>query len=106
MAVESTEQIEQLPVERWRFTVDDFQRMGEIGIFGPEPRAELIDGEIYPMNPIGPAHSGRVMRLNATFTASCASLDGSVKLGACERTPRICGNGWWGRWRSGRRVTR
>jgi Uma2 family endonuclease len=67
MAVESTQQIEQLPVERWRFTVDDFQRMGEIGIFGPEPRVELIDGEIYPMNPIGPAHSSRVMRLNATF---------------------------------------
>jgi Uma2 family endonuclease len=73
MAVESTQQIEQLPVERWRFTVDDFQRMGEIGIFGPEPRVELIDGEIYRMNPIGPSHGGRVKRLMATFSSSLGS---------------------------------
>jgi Uma2 family endonuclease len=73
MAVESTQQIEHMPVERWRFTVDDFQLMGEVGIFGPEPRVELIDGEIYPMNPIGPAHSGRVMWLNAMFATALGS---------------------------------
>jgi hypothetical protein len=32
MAVESTRQIQQAPVQRWRFTVDDFQLMGEVGI--------------------------------------------------------------------------
>jgi Uma2 family endonuclease len=74
MAVESTqqmspEQVEPTPVERWRFTVDDFQRMGELGIFGEEPRAELIDGEIYRMNPIGAGHSGRVIRFTRIFTS-------------------------------------
>ena len=65
MAVESTEQIQQAPVRCWRFTVDDFMLMGEAGIFPHEARVELIDGEVIELNPIGPPHSGRVMRLNA-----------------------------------------
>jgi Uma2 family endonuclease len=67
MAVESTQQIQQAPVRRWRFTVDDFMLMGEAGIFPDDARVELIEGEVIEMNPIGPGHSGRVMRLNAMF---------------------------------------
>ena len=68
MAVESTQQIQQAPVQRWRFTVDDFQLMGEVGIFKESDRVELIDGEIYLMNPIGFGHGGRVKRLNRIFS--------------------------------------
>jgi Uma2 family endonuclease len=68
MAVESTRQIQQAPVQRWRFTVDDFQLMGEVGIFKEGDRVELIDGEIYQMNPIGFGHGGRVKRLNRIFS--------------------------------------
>jgi Uma2 family endonuclease len=53
-------------VERVRrlFTVEEYQRMGAAGIFGPEERVELIDGEIFEMSPIGPRHAGTVMNLN------------------------------------------
>ena len=42
--------------QRRRFTVEEFQRMGEAGIFAPDERVELIDGEIIRMTPIGPRH--------------------------------------------------
>ena len=60
MAVESTQQIAPAGVERWRFTVDDFYRMGAVGILPPEARVELIDGEVVKMAPIGSGHSGSV----------------------------------------------
>ena len=68
MAVESAQQIAREPFERWRFTVDDFMLMGKVGIFKEEDRVELIDGEVIRMNPIGPGHSGRVMRMIHLFT--------------------------------------
>jgi Uma2 family endonuclease len=47
------------------FTVEEYLRMGESGILGPEERVELIEGEIIQMTPIGPPHSGTVIHLNA-----------------------------------------
>jgi Uma2 family endonuclease len=64
MAVESTQQIAPAGVERWRFTVDDFYRMGEAGILPPEARVELIDGEVIKMAPIGSHHNGSVAGLD------------------------------------------
>jgi Uma2 family endonuclease len=48
---------------RRRFTVEEFQRMGEAGIFAPDERVELIDGEIIRMAPIGPRHMEAVFAL-------------------------------------------
>ena len=42
------------------FTSDDVLKMAEAGLFGPEERIELIDGEIIEMSPVGDRH---VMRL-------------------------------------------
>lgn len=48
---------------RYRFTVDEYERMGATGVFGPDDRLELIDGEILTMAPIGSRHAARVDRL-------------------------------------------
>src|SRR5437763_648781 len=46
------------------FTVEEYERMGEAGIFPPNARLELIEGEIYEMPPIGPPHAGVVAYLS------------------------------------------
>jgi Uma2 family endonuclease len=65
VAVEN--EVEAEPARR-RFTVDEFQRMGEAGIFAPDERLELIDGEVIQMTPVGPRHIWSVIHLNAYFT--------------------------------------
>ncbi len=47
-------------ITRHRFTADEYQRMGEVGIFHPEARVELIMGEIVEMMGIGANHVGCV----------------------------------------------
>jgi Uma2 family endonuclease len=44
-------------------TIDDFHRMGEVGIFGEGDHVELIEGEIIDMAPIGSRHAECVTRL-------------------------------------------
>jgi len=51
-------------VERRRFSADEYQRMGDAGIFSDTDRVELIDGEILTMSPTGPRHCAVVDRLN------------------------------------------
>ena len=41
--------------------------MGEAGIFGPEERVELIEGEIIEMSPISPRHAGCVINATRLF---------------------------------------
>ncbi len=43
-------------VRKHRFTVEEFHKMGEAGIFGEDDRVELIDGEVVEMSPIGWRH--------------------------------------------------
>jgi Uma2 family endonuclease len=46
-----------IEVTRRRFTVEEFWRMAEAGLFLEQPRVELIDGEIVDMTPVGPRHA-------------------------------------------------
>jgi len=52
-----------------RFSVSDWQRMGEVGLLAPDQRAELIEGEVIDMAPISSAHAGLVTRLNHLLTS-------------------------------------
>jgi Uma2 family endonuclease len=47
-----------------RFRLADYYRMWEIGLFAPDARIELIEGEIIDMAPIGSPHCGTVGWLN------------------------------------------
>jgi len=48
-----------------RFTVEEYERMGQAGILSEDDRVELIDGEIIEMPPIGSPHSAVTSRLAA-----------------------------------------
>ena len=48
-----------------RFTVEEYDRMGQVGILSEDDRVELIDGEIIEMPPIGSPHSAVTSRLAA-----------------------------------------
>jgi hypothetical protein len=50
-----------------RFTVEEYQRMGETGVLRPDARVELLDGEIIDMAPIGSFHGGATNRLVSLF---------------------------------------
>jgi len=57
-----------IPLTRRRFTVDEYYRMAEVGIFSEDDRVELIEGEIVEVVPIGSPHAGVVTRLNFLFS--------------------------------------
>jgi Uma2 family endonuclease len=57
------------PPTRFKLTVEQYHRMGEAGILGPEDRVELIDGELIRMAPIGSMHMGLHSRLNRLLVA-------------------------------------
>jgi len=56
--------------ERFRIDVDQFHRMDEAGIFPPDARVELIDGELLTMAPIGAPHAYAVATLTELVTRS------------------------------------
>ena len=49
---------------RRRFTVEEFHRMAEAGLFQADERVELIEGEILRMTPIGVPHAACVAGLH------------------------------------------
>ena len=52
-----------VPAARYRFTVEDYDKMGQAGILGEDDRVELLEGEILEMAPIGTRHVASVNRL-------------------------------------------
>ncbi len=51
-----------------RVTVEEFEHMVHAGVFAPDDRIELIEGEIIEMTPIGDPHASVVDRLNMLMT--------------------------------------
>ncbi|HWP38558.1 MAG TPA: Uma2 family endonuclease [Gemmatimonadales bacterium] len=68
------------------FTVEEYYRLGELGILGEDDRVELINGQVVQMTPIGPAHSGGVIFLadrisHLVGTAALVSSQNPLRLG-------------------------
>jgi len=55
-------------LRRYRFTVDEYERLAEAGVLTQCDRVELLDGEIVEMTPIGDRHAGIVARLTSLFS--------------------------------------
>jgi Uma2 family endonuclease len=86
-----------MPVQllRRRFTVDDYYRMMQAGIFTEDDRLELIDGEIVEMTAIGSRHADCVNRLTRQFIQQAGeravvSVQNPVRLsGSSEPQPDV-----------------
>jgi Uma2 family endonuclease len=82
-------------ITRHRLTVEQYHRMGEAGVFAPDARVELIEGEVIDMAPIGTKHWSVVNRLNrllvqATGERAVVSVQASLRLdGQTEPEPDL-----------------
>ncbi len=61
-------------IHRHWYTVEDYYRMAESGILGPEARVELIEGEIVDMPPIGPLDASVVTLVQNRLVAAVGEL--------------------------------
>jgi Uma2 family endonuclease len=61
MSVQKAESVE---INRRSFTVAEYERMGQAGIFSEDDRVELVCGEIIEMSPIGERHAACVDALS------------------------------------------
>ncbi|OCQ90722.1 hypothetical protein BCD67_03115 [Oscillatoriales cyanobacterium USR001] len=52
---------------RKKFTVEEYHKLGEVGILGLDDRTELIDGDIIFMSPMGTRHASCIDRLLEIF---------------------------------------
>lgn len=70
---------------RYAFSVDEWHRMGEAGLFDEDSRLELLDGEVVTMPPIGSRHLACVNRLTrllvvAVVEQAIVSVQNPVRL--------------------------
>ena len=61
-------------VRRHHFTVAEYHRMGEVGLFFTGPRVELLGGEVVEMSPIGSRHAACVDKLAKVLGAVCGDV--------------------------------
>jgi Uma2 family endonuclease len=61
-------------VETYRFSVEEYEKLGEAGIFHEDDRVELLEGEIIVMAPFGKHHIKSVRRLIRVLNRQYADL--------------------------------
>ena len=59
-------------LSRRLFSIDEYHRMIDAGVLGPDDRLELLEGEIVEMSPIGSRHAACVKKLNTLLGNSLA----------------------------------
>lgn len=47
----------EVAADRWRWSADSYEHAAATGVFGDEPRVELVDGEVFRMAPMLPGHA-------------------------------------------------
>ena len=77
---------------RHRFTVDDYYRMGQAEIFGPEERVELVDGDVIDVPKLSSQCAGTLDYLAKPLTIATRKSPGtrgmeSRRLGSSTRNP-------------------
>ncbi|MFN8525500.1 MAG: Uma2 family endonuclease [Chloroflexota bacterium] len=75
-----------IELPRYKFTVEEYEAMGQAGILGEDTRVELIEGEIIQMAPVGPDHVNTVIDANMLFVqrfgdVARVSIQNPVRLG-------------------------
>lgn len=78
--------LDEFPGLKHRISVDAYHRMGDAGVFAPDARIELIDGEIFDMAPIGSRHASVVDQLTRIIVGAVGEraitrVRGPVRLG-------------------------
>lgn len=61
-----------MTVEARKFTVGDYHKMADAGLFAEDERVELIEGTVYAMTPIGKRHAAILGQLNTLLAGSLA----------------------------------
>ena len=76
---------EPLTPHRYRLTVAEYHRLGEIGIFDEDSRVELIEGDLIAMPPIGCQHAGHLDHIARPFfrqvTEGIVRVQSPIQLG-------------------------
>lgn len=68
MSVLVAERIELSEPQMITFTVEEYQKLGEMGFFAGREKVELINGKIYDMSPLTPDHNGHVDKVSRFFS--------------------------------------
>ncbi len=63
---------------RFLINVEQYHRMGEVGIIPPDTRVELIEGEVLTMPPIGTRHASAVATLVELLTDARLATRGFI----------------------------
>jgi Uma2 family endonuclease len=72
--------VEEVGVDRWLFTLEEYHRLGETGFLTEDDRVELIEGELIRMPPIGSNHASVVDVLAEFFIRGLVSEFGQVRI--------------------------
>jgi Uma2 family endonuclease len=81
-------------LERHKFTLEQYHRLGETGFLTEDDRVELIDGEIIEMSPVGRAHNACINRSNRKLIRmlgdrAIVSVQNSIIIQESEPLPDI-----------------